>query len=252
MRRLLSYLRRAVDDYDMLAPGDRVAVGVSGGKDSLALLCALKALQRFYPHPFELEAITLDLGIAGMDFSPVAALCSRLDIPYSIHKTDIYEVVFEVRRESNPCALCANMRRGALNGIAKERGCTKVALGHHFDDVIETFLLSLFYEGRVGCFSPVTYLERVDITAIRPLLYVPEAYITAFAAREKLPVVENPCPADGNTKREYIKATLRQLEHDNRGLRERLFTALQHSVEGWEPSPKPRKKKTAEQGGAGE
>lgn len=233
MQHLLSPFRRAVDEFQMIKPGDRIAVGVSGGKDSLAVLRLAKALQRFYPAPFHLEAITLDMGMDGMDFSPISEFCKELDIPYSIEKTDIKEIVFDIRKEKNPCALCANLRRGALNTAAKERGLDKIMLGHHYDDVLETFLLSLLYEGRVSCFLPVTYLDRMDVTLLRPMIYIEEKEIKKFAREQALPIVKSTCPADGNTKREYIKNTLRQLEYENRGVRQRLFTAMKNSVDGW-------------------
>lgn len=234
MRKILSHTRRAVDDYNMIESGDRIAVGVSGGKDSLVLLCAMHALKRFYPKEFHLEALTLDMGAPGMDFSGVKKLCEELDIPYTILKTDIYEVIFEHRKEKSPCSLCAKMRRGGLNDLAKSRGLSKVCLGHHFDDVIETFFLSLFYEGRINCFSPVTYLDRSDITVIRPFIYLPEKEIKRYTKAENLPVVKNTCPADGNTKRQEMKELIRKLEYDNHGLKERVFTALKTSnVQGW-------------------
>ena len=170
-------VRRAVDDYDMIQAGDRVAVGVSGGKDSLVLLAALNHLRSFYPRPFELEAITVELGFEGMDFTPVAALCEEFGVPYTRLKTDIREIVFDVRQEDNPCSLCAKMRRGALNDAIRERGVKKLALGHHFDDAVETFLLSLLFEGRISCFRPVTYLDRSGVTQIRPLVYAGEQKI---------------------------------------------------------------------------
>ena len=229
-------VRRCVEDYDMIAPGDTVAVGVSGGKDSLVLLMALNELRRYYPKPFALEAITVELGFDGMDFTPVAELCETLGVPYTRLKTDIKEVVFDVRKEDNPCSLCAKMRRGALCTALSARGITKLALGHHFDDVVETYMLSLFYEGRISCFSPVTYLDRADITLIRPLLYVPEYYGRSFAKRHELPIVHNPCPADGNTKRQEIKDLLKSLEKTMPGVRERIFGAMQrYPLEGWEP-----------------
>ena len=234
MQKLLSYLRRAVDQYQMIQPGDRIAVGVSGGKDSLALLCGLASLRRFYPNPFELTAITLEMGFEGMDFSAVQTYCDRLQIPYIRKKTQIQQVIFEVRQESNPCSLCAKMRRGALHETALENGIHKVALGHHFDDVVETYLLSLFYEGRIHCFQPVTYLDRRDITLIRPLIYTPESYIRGLARRERLPIVTNPCPADGNTKREEVKNLLKSLEKESHGLRERIFGAIErYPLRGW-------------------
>ena len=235
MQKMLSLARKCVDDYHMINPHDRIAVGVSGGKDSLALLVVLAELRRFYPHPFSLTAITLDAGYAEMDFAPVAALCERLEVPYIIKKTEIGKILFEIRKEKNPCALCAKMRRGALNDAALAAGCKKVALGHHFDDVAETFMLSLFYEGRINCFYPVTYLDRKGVTVIRPLLYIPERQITGFARRQALPVVKNLCPADKHTKREEVKELLRELERTHHNLRERIFGAIQrYPLEGWE------------------
>ena len=232
-RQILSYTRRAVDDYQMIKDGDKIAVGVSAGKDSLTLLCAMAALKRFYPVKFELEAITVDMGFeGGSDFSRIAELCKSLDIPYTVVSSDIAKIVFDIRKESNPCSLCAKLRRGALNNAAKERGCTTVALGHHWDDAVETFMLNLFFEGRLGCFSPVTYLSRVDLTVIRPMLYMPEKTVSAFAKQANLPVITSACPADKSTEREQIKALLQEYEHRDpryRGLRNRIFNAMQKS-----------------------
>ncbi len=237
MQKMLSLARKCVDDYHMIEPHDRIAVGVSGGKDSLALLVVLAELRRFYPHPFSLTAITLDAGYTEMDFAPVAALCERLEVPYIIKKTEIGKILFEIRKEKNPCALCAKMRRGALNDAALAAGCKKVALGHHFDDVAETFMLSLFYEGRINCFYPVTYLDRKEVTVIRPLLYIPERQITNFSRRYALPVVKNLCPADKHTKREEVKELLHELERAHHDLRERIFGAIQrYPLDGWEKS----------------
>lgn len=234
MQKMLSYVRRAVDNYHMIEDGDVIAVGVSGGKDSLALLAALANLRRFYPKKFTLKAITLDMGYEEMDFTPVAKLCEQLEVEYIIRKTDIKTIVFDIRKEENPCSLCAKMRRGALNDTAKEVGCNKVALGHHYDDVIETMMMSLLYEGRINCFLPMTYLDRRDITVIRPMIYAPESYIRSLVKRQNLPIVHNPCPADGNTKREEIKQLLRTLEHDNHGVRQRIFGAIQrYPLRGW-------------------
>jgi tRNA(Ile)-lysidine synthase TilS/MesJ len=227
IKRVLSYTRRAVDDYEMIRPGDRIAVGVSAGKDSLTLLCALSELRRFYPVPFELCAITIDMGFEGMDLSGVEALCKELCVEYHIVPTQISKVIFDVRKEKNPCSLCAKMRRGALHSAAKEHGCNKVALGHHFDDVVETFMLNLFFEGRLGCFQPVTYLSRMDITLIRPMIYMPEKDVRYFASKAELPVVSSPCPADKNTEREEMKQLLSKLERENKGLRYRIFGAIQ-------------------------
>lgn len=227
IKRILSFTRRAVDDYKMIEDGDRIAVGISGGKDSLTLLCALSELRRFYPKHFELCAITVDMGFEGTDFSPVSRLCEQLGVPYNIVPTQISKIIFDIRKESNPCSLCAKMRRGALHAAAKEQGCGKVALGHHFDDVVETFMLNLFYEGRIGCFQPVTYLSRRELYLIRPLVYMPEKDIRYFAAHSELPVVTSACPADGNTEREEMKKLLSTLERQNRGLRYRIFGAIQ-------------------------
>ena len=226
-KRILSYTRRAVDDYEMIREGDKVAVGVSAGKDSLALLCALADLRRFYPKKFELCAITVDMGFEGADFSAVRALCEELDVPYTVVPTQISKIIFDVREEKNPCSLCAKMRRGALHTAAKELGCNTVALGHHFDDVVETFMLNLFFEGRLGCFQPVTYLSRMDLRLIRPMIYMPEKDVRYFAKSANLPVMKSPCPADGNTQREDMKQLLAKLDRENKGLRYRIFGAIQ-------------------------
>lgn len=234
LQRLMGFSRRAIDDYDMIQDGDKIAIGVSGGKDSLTLLYALSGLRRFYPKSFELEAITVDAGYKEADFSGIAKLCQDLGVEYTVVKTDIAEILFEQRKESNPCSLCAKLRKGAFNNKAKELGCNKKAYAHHKDDVIETMLMSLLYEGRFHCFSPVTYLDRADITLIRPLIYVDEQDIINFKMAYQLPVVKNPCPVDGYTKREFTKQLIKSLDKDNQGLRERLFTAIQEgSIPGW-------------------
>ena len=234
LQQLLKFTRKAIEDYQMIEDGDKIAIGVSGGKDSLTLLYALTGIRRFYPKKFELEAISVDMGFKNMDFSKVAELCSHLDINYTIVKTDISDIVFNHRKESNPCSLCAKMRKGAFNTKAKELGCNKEAYAHHYDDVIETMMMSLIYEGRFHCFSPVTYLERADITLIRPLIYVEEQDIKGFRNAYQLPVVKNPCPVDGYTKREYIKQLIKSLQTESPGLRERLFHAIQSSgVNDW-------------------
>ena len=227
IKRVLSYVRRGVDDYNMIEEGDKIAVGVSAGKDSLTLLCALAQLRRFYPKKFELCAITVDMGFDGSDFSEIQKLCDDLDVKYHIVPTQISKVIFDVRKESNPCSLCAKMRRGALYGYAREIGFNKVALGHHFDDVVETFMLNLFFEGRLGCFQPVTYLSNTQITLIRPMLYMPEKDVRYFASKAELPIEKSLCPADGNTEREEMKQLLASLEKNNKGLRYRIFGAIQ-------------------------
>ena len=237
IKRILSYTRRALDDYAMIEPNEKIAVGVSAGKDSLTLLCAMAELRRFYPVPFELCAITIDMGFEGTDFSKISALCEQLDVPYHIVPTEISHIIFDVRKEKNPCSLCAKMRRGALHNAAKELGCTTVALGHHFDDAVETFMLNLFFEGRLGCFSPVTYLSRVGLKMIRPMIYMPEKDIRYFASKVELPVVKSPCPADGNTQREEMKQLLRELDRKHEGLRYRIFGAMQRGeIDGFKPA----------------
>ena len=236
MQKLMSQVRKCVRDYKMLEPGDRVAAGVSGGKDSLALLRLMAELRDHSPIPFSLYAVTLDMGYEEMDFSPVAALCERLQVPYTVKQTQIREIVFDIRKEENPCALCAKLRRGILNDAALELGANKVALGHHYDDAIETFLLSMIYEGRLSSFLPVTYMDRTGLTLIRPMLYLHEKTISNFVARENLPVVHNPCPADKNTKREDVKALLYELEGRYPGLKDNIFGGLQRSpLPGWKP-----------------
>ena len=237
-------IRRAVDDYNMIEEGDKIAVGVSGGKDSLLLLLALHHLQGYYPRHFDLEAITIELGFEGMDFTPVAELCRELDIPYTCLKTDIKEVVFDVRKEDNPCSLCAKMRRGALNDAIRQRGISKLALGHHFDDAVETFMLSLLFEGRLSCFRPVTYLDRSGVTQIRPMIYAGELKISNLAQELQLPVVENPCPQDRGSKRYEIKQLLAGMAKEYPDMRSKVFGAMQRlPLEGWQPTPIERKKK---------
>ena len=235
LQQVLSYVRRAADDYHMIQEGDRIAVGISGGKDSLTLLYALHGLQRFYPQHFELHAVTVDLGFQNLDLSKIESICrDELKIPYTIVKTDIADVIFEQRKESNPCSLCAKMRKGALNDAIKKEGCNKVAYAHHKDDVVETMLMSLIFEGRFHSFSPVTYLDRTGITVIRPLLYMNEADVIGFVNKNQIPVVKSPCPADGHTKREYVKQLLRQLNLENPGVKERMFTAITTgNLQGW-------------------
>ena len=229
-------VRRAVDDYDMIQAGDKVAVGVSGGKDSMLLLLALNHLRRFYPKPFELYAVTIELGFEGMDFTPVRELCAELDIPYACLKTDIKEIVFDVRKEDNPCSLCAKMRRGALNDYLRENGIQKLALGHHFDDAVETFMMSLLFEGRISCFQPVTYLDRSGITQIRPLIYCGEQKIANLAVQLNVPVVENPCPQDKASKRWEIKQLLKTMGTDYPDMKSKIFGAMQRQpLPGWQP-----------------
>ncbi len=226
MKRLLSFVRRAVDDYNMIEEGDRIAVGVSGGKDSLTLLETLSEMQRFYPKKYEVVAVTVDMGFEGQDYSEIEEYARRLGVKYKVVKTEIAKIIFDVRKESNPCSLCAKMRRGSLHAAAQELGCNKVALGHHYDDAIETFMMNLFFEGRLGCFSPVTYLSNRQITLIRPLIYAQEKDVSYFTRRRTLPIQKSLCPEDHATERENMKKLLAELEKNNKGLRHRIFTAI--------------------------
>lgn len=234
LQQVLSTVRRAVDDYHMIENEDYIAVGISGGKDSLTLLLALHELQRFYPESFRLCAVTVDLGWDNLKLGRISSLCRDKNIPYHIVKTDIAKIVFEERREDNPCSLCAKMRKGALNQALVQLGCNKVAYAHHRDDVVETLFMSLLYEGRLHTFSPVTHLDKTNITVIRPLLYMNEADVIGFVNKYAVPVVKSPCPADGHTKRQYIKELLRQLNRENPGVKARIFTAIKNGrLEGW-------------------
>ena len=234
LQQFLSFTRKAVDEYQMIQEGDHIAVGISGGKDSLTLLYVLHGLKRFYPNKFELSAITVDLGYEEFDLSPVHELCQELGVPYKVVKTDIAHILFEERKESNPCSLCAKMRKGALNDAVKEMGCNKVAYAHHKDDIIETMLLSLIFEGRFHSFSPKTYLDRMDLTVIRPIMFVDEADVIGFKNKYNLPVVKSKCPVDGYTKRQYAKELVKQLNTEHPGAKNRMFTAiLNGDIEGW-------------------
>ena len=230
----MSFVRRAVDDYHMIEDGDIIAIGISGGKDSLTLLYALNGLKRFYPKKFDIHAITVDLGFKNLDLDKIEALCKELGVEYTIVRTDIAKIIFEDRKESSPCSLCAKMRKGALNDAMKAAGCNKIAYGHHKDDVVETMLMSLIYEGRWHTFSPVTYLDRMDLTVIRPLMYMNEADVIGFVHKQDIPVLKSTCPVDGYTKREYTKQLLKRLNQENPGVKERMFTAIQKgNMKGW-------------------
>lgn len=218
----------------MIEEGDRIAVGVSGGKDSLTLLMALRQIQNFLPRKFHLEAVTLTMGIGEFDLTPVRELCSRIGVNYTIEETVIGKIIFEAREEKNPCSLCANLRRGALHNVAKELGCNKVALAHHRDDVVETVLLSMFYEGRYHTFSPVTYLERKDLYLIRPLVYTEEKLVKEFIKLNSVATVPSPCYINGKTKRRYIKELLTDMHKKNRDIKNNIFGALRRSgIDGW-------------------
>lgn len=245
IQKMLGYTRRACADYDMIQDGDRIAIGVSGGKDSLALLCFMAKLKRFYEKKYDIVAITLDAGFPNADLSNITRLCEGLEIEHHIIPTDIYEVVFNIRKEKFPCSLCANMRRGALNTAAVELGCNKVALGHHFDDTVETLMMNLFIEGRFGCFSPVTYLDRIGVTVIRPLIYCPEKEIIGFINKNKIEVSPKYCPADGTTRREDTKVMLDEMSKRDRHLKTRLFGALERSgKDGWSVHERVRRTKS--------
>lgn len=236
MRRILSRTRAAVDDYKMIQKGDKIAVGVSGGKDSLLLLKALCELKRFYSEEFTIVAVTLDMRFNNRDgdFSKIARMCESYGIEYVVKLTDLYEIIFNIRKESNPCSLCARMRRGILHDTAKELGCNKIALGHHLDDAAETFLMNLFIESRIGCFAPVTYLSRKDITMIRPLIYVREREAVAAAERLDLPVVESGCPANEHTKREDVKNLINELSAQFGDVPEKIVGAMQRGgIDRW-------------------
>lgn len=252
LKRLLSYTRQAVDNYEMIAPDDHIAVGISGGKDSLTLLYALASLKRFYPNPFTLSAITVDLGYGNFDLSPIMLLCNELEIPYHIVTTEIAQILFKEDDSSaqkallsstsggharkTPCSLCARLRKGALNEKAMQLGCNKIAYAHHMDDIIETAFLSMIFEGRFYSFPPKTHLDRTNLTVIRPLMYVSEAEIKGFQNKMKLPVVKNPCPVDGSTQREYVKNLIRQINLDHPGAKKRLFHAItEGNIPGWPP-----------------
>ena len=242
LQKILSRVRAAVERYEMIEDGDRIAVGVSGGKDSLTMLCALAALKDFLPAKFDVVAIQIDPGFDKSEFvgapknahDGVASLCRDLGVEYFVKETEIAKVIFDIRRESNPCSLCSRMRRGVLTDFAKELGCSKIALGHHFDDAAETLMLNLFYEGRIGCFRPVTYLSRSDITVIRPMILTEERQIKAYVKKVALPVEETPCPEDEHTEREEMKKLLHSLDRQHRGIYRRIVGALERSgLDGW-------------------
>ena len=234
LQQLYSHTRKAIDDYQLIESGDKIAIGISGGKDSLTLLYALSGLRRFYPKRFDLVAVTVSLGYNEFDLTAVVALCKELDVPYHVISTEIAKIIFERHQEKSPCYLCAKMRKGALNDAIKELGCNKVAYAHHMDDVIETAFLSMIFEGRFYSFPPKTYMEDSDLTIIRPMIYVSEAEVKGFRNKYQLPVVKNPCPMDGNTKREYVKQLIRQINLEHPGVKTRLFHAIQTgNIDGW-------------------
>ena len=235
MQKLMGLMRRCIDDYNMIQSGDKIAVGVSGGKDSLVLLTLLAGLRAYFNKPFELEAITIDMGL-GMDYSGIEKLCADLNVPYTIVETEIAPIIFDHRKEKNPCSMCAKMRRGALNQAILDKGFNKLALGHHYDDAVETFMMNLLFEGRIGCFQPVTNLDRTGIIQIRPMLYLHERTVDNFAGRMNLPVVENRCPVDKITKRGEVKQLIFDMSKTYPDLKERIFGAMQrYPLDEWAP-----------------
>jgi tRNA(Ile)-lysidine synthetase-like protein len=242
----MGLVRRCVDDYDMIKAGDKIAVGVSGGKDSVVLLRLLAGLREYFDKPFELAAITIDMGL-GMDYTEIGNLCQELNVPYHIIKTEIAPIIFDHRKEKNPCSMCAKMRRGALNQAILDLGYHKLALGHHYDDAVETFMMSLIYEGRISCFQPVTDLDRTGIIQIRPMLYIHEKTVDNFAKRMNLPIIENRCPVDKTTKREEIKQLIFELSKTYPDLKERIFGAMQrYPLPEWEPHGRYKRPKEQE------
>ena len=240
MKEVLGCIRRADKDFGMIAPGDTVAVGVSGGKDSMLLLNAMALYRRFCPNKFNLVAVTLTMGLGDTDWSPVQRLCDELDVPYVLRDTEIGKVIFEERKEKNPCSLCAKMRRGALIDLCKELGANKLALGHHRDDALETFLLSLLYEGRIHTFHPNTYMSRSGITQIRPMAYLSEKHIIHMVKELNLPIIKSSCPAAGRTKREDMTELLNEICKKIPNARELMLSALQNDKQYslWEKGTK--------------
>ncbi len=231
-------VRRCAEDYNMISPGDRIAVGLSGGKDSVALLTCLAKLREYYPVPFELSALTVSMGFPGTDFTPLTEYCRSLGVEHRIIRTDLGELIFDVRKEKNPCSLCSKMRRGALCSAAAELGIGKIALGHNFDDVVETFVMSLVFEGRIACFEPVTYMDRSGVTQIRPLIYVGEGATRSLCEREGLPIVKNPCPMNGESRRQEVKELIKTLSVTYPDLKSRIFGAIQrYPLNNWGVTP---------------
>lgn len=233
MQRILSHMRKAIEEYQMIEEGDKIAVCLSGGKDSITMLHALKALQRFYPKKFELIAVSINPGFEFFDVNFLQKICDNLEIPLLVENSNAKEIVFDIRKEKNPCSLCANLRRGVINSIAIREGCNKISLGHNQDDVLETFLLNLLYTGNIGTFSPVSYMDRSKITLIRPLVYTSEKEIRRFIRKNNLAVMPKVCPMDGTSKREAMKQLIITLTKDIPMLRANLFGAIQRNLEDW-------------------
>lgn len=236
MQKLMGQMRAAMERYEMIAPGSRVAVGVSGGKDSLALLCGLAQLREYFPIPFTVTALTVDPQFGGQptDYREIEELCRRLRVPYHIRRSTLGQIIFEDRKEKNPCSLCARMRRGMLHNMAKDAGCDRIALGHHYDDAVETFFMNLLECGSLGCFSPRTYLSRKGLTLIRPMIFCEEGDIRAAARRLQLPVTKSQCPADGNTAREKTKRLIAELQTSYPDLKAKVMGSMQRAgLDGW-------------------
>jgi len=236
MQQIMSQIRAAVDSYQLIQAGDRIAVGISGGKDSLVLLCALANMRKFLPMKYDLVAITVDPCFDNIqtDFRQVEELCRRLQIKYEIRRSQLGNIIFEQRKESNPCSLCARMRRGILHDMSKKHNCNKLALGHHFDDAVQTFFMNLFYGGKIGCFSPMSYLSRKDLYLIRPMVFCEESKVESAAQRYHLPVVKSECPVDGHTCRQSTQELIKDLEKQFPDLRRKVMGALQRAdIDGW-------------------
>lgn len=234
MQQIFSKVRKAIEDFNMIEENDKIAVGVSAGKDSLTMLYTLSYMRRFYPKKFDVIAITVSMGFEGMNFLQLKEFCDKIDVEFHLVPSQIKEIVFDIRKEENPCSLCANLRRGILNSTAKSLGCNKVALGHHLDDVVETFFLSLFYEGRIYCFSPKTYLDRTGIITIRPMIYVKEHQLRSAAKKLELPVIQNPCPANGKTNRQRMKEFVKGLKDFHPSTKDLIFGAIKRQIWGLE------------------
>lgn len=233
MQKILSHMRKAIEDYHMIEENDKIGICLSGGKDSITMLHAFKSLQRFYPKKFEIIALSIDPGFEFFDTKFLQNICDKLEIPLFIEKSNAKEIVFDIRKEKNPCSLCANLRRGILNSIAIREKCNKIALGHNQDDVLETFLLNLLYTGSIGTFSPVSYMDRSGITLIRPLIYTPEKETKRFIRKNNLDVMPKVCPMDGTSKRESMKQMIFTLQKDIPMIRANLFGAIQRNLEDW-------------------
>lgn len=235
MQKILGYMRKAIEDYNMIEDGDKIAVGLSGGKDSISMLMGFKALQRFYPKKFDIIAVSINPGFEYFDSDLLRKTCNELEVPFFEEVSHIKEIVFDIRNEKNPCSLCANLRRGILNSVAICEGCNKIALGHNEDDVLETFLLNLFYTGSISTFAPISYMDRSKITLIRPLIYAPEKEIRNFIKRNNITIMQKSCPMDGVSKREDMKKMIKDLRVDIPHIRANLYGAIKRSnIKGWE------------------